>query len=346
MDHLEKELSRKPPTLLYHYTSQRGLLGILKNNEIWATKIQYLNDGSEFVYFIDLLKEWIGVDTGQSRVIEIKRHEEIKDGAVKKIVQLGLSEINSLNLVKYHERLNSLNSKLEDNKRNISEGEFDLFFGNVIAFLTSFKNTTVFVCSFSEKGNLLSQWRAYCPPAGGFSVGFNSEKLKTISDKFSLKPCVYCKNEQFEMIDNLVVSLAKNSCDLGQSLGQRVKNGRLNLYKFMEMASIFKHPSFFEEQEWRLVSVVDPDKINFLCKQVDFREGESMIVPYFKIKLPEETESLIKKVIVGPTPHKDLSIASVKGLLTHKKIKIEAEMDDGNFKNKTVEWCGIPYQTW
>lgn len=32
------------PTVLYHYTSQVGLLGILQKKELWATQIQYLND--------------------------------------------------------------------------------------------------------------------------------------------------------------------------------------------------------------------------------------------------------------------------------------------------------------
>ncbi|MBN2240655.1 MAG: DUF2971 domain-containing protein [Dehalococcoidales bacterium] len=34
--------------LLYHYTNQEGLMGILKSQELWATKIQYMNDSYEF----------------------------------------------------------------------------------------------------------------------------------------------------------------------------------------------------------------------------------------------------------------------------------------------------------
>jgi hypothetical protein len=36
------------PELLYHYTSLDGFLGIIKNKELWATDIRYLNDTSEF----------------------------------------------------------------------------------------------------------------------------------------------------------------------------------------------------------------------------------------------------------------------------------------------------------
>ncbi len=42
--HLEG-VSRK---FLYHYTSQEGLIGIISTSELWATKVQYMNDSSEF----------------------------------------------------------------------------------------------------------------------------------------------------------------------------------------------------------------------------------------------------------------------------------------------------------
>jgi Protein of unknown function (DUF2971) len=36
------------PTVLYHYTTQVGLLGILDSQCMWATKIQFMNDATEF----------------------------------------------------------------------------------------------------------------------------------------------------------------------------------------------------------------------------------------------------------------------------------------------------------
>ncbi len=41
-------------TILYHFTNQQGLLGIVENKEIWATQIQYLNDTSEYRYTLEL----------------------------------------------------------------------------------------------------------------------------------------------------------------------------------------------------------------------------------------------------------------------------------------------------
>jgi hypothetical protein len=44
-------------TPLYHYTTQRGLLGIISSKEIWVTHTQYLNDRRQFVHAIDLARE-------------------------------------------------------------------------------------------------------------------------------------------------------------------------------------------------------------------------------------------------------------------------------------------------
>jgi hypothetical protein len=43
-----QHFQKMPPDVLYHYTGQAGLLGIVNTAELWATKIQYMNDATEF----------------------------------------------------------------------------------------------------------------------------------------------------------------------------------------------------------------------------------------------------------------------------------------------------------
>jgi hypothetical protein len=54
-----EHLAEQPPEIIYHYTTQTGLLGIIKkkNAELWATKIQYLNDSTEFGLALRLAKD-------------------------------------------------------------------------------------------------------------------------------------------------------------------------------------------------------------------------------------------------------------------------------------------------
>jgi len=55
-----------------------------------------------------------------------------------------------------------------------------------------------FICSFSQKGDQLSQWRAYCPSGNGISIGFNSIVLTKLANKheFKLVKCIYGKKSR------------------------------------------------------------------------------------------------------------------------------------------------------
>jgi hypothetical protein len=50
-----EQFERVPPDTLYHYTGQTGLVGIVQKEELWATKIQYMNDATEFGLAIRLI---------------------------------------------------------------------------------------------------------------------------------------------------------------------------------------------------------------------------------------------------------------------------------------------------
>jgi hypothetical protein len=52
-----EQFQRVPPDILYHYTGQAGLLGIVEKTELWATQIQYMNDATEFGLALRLARE-------------------------------------------------------------------------------------------------------------------------------------------------------------------------------------------------------------------------------------------------------------------------------------------------
>src|SRR5438132_12764432 len=54
-------LHRDPPTIIYHYTRQSGLLGIVTKKEIWASHTQYLNDVREFRHAMEIVKEELSI---------------------------------------------------------------------------------------------------------------------------------------------------------------------------------------------------------------------------------------------------------------------------------------------
>jgi hypothetical protein len=53
----EVEAGAEYPRALYHYTTQTGLTGILRDRVAWATNVCYMNDAREFNYARELLHE-------------------------------------------------------------------------------------------------------------------------------------------------------------------------------------------------------------------------------------------------------------------------------------------------
>jgi hypothetical protein len=46
-----------PTVALYHYTTGSGLIEIIKSGELWSTQLSCLNDATELLYPIELLRQ-------------------------------------------------------------------------------------------------------------------------------------------------------------------------------------------------------------------------------------------------------------------------------------------------
>ena len=79
---LQDNLNTTPPDILYHYTTQDGLLGIVKDCEIWATHFKYLNDKSEIYHAVELAKKIISskISKSESGSIESEILTNMKQG--------------------------------------------------------------------------------------------------------------------------------------------------------------------------------------------------------------------------------------------------------------------------
>lgn len=62
------------PELLYHYTNQAGLIGILERQKLWATHIHYLNDTKEFWHTLESTEQYLVARLS----MENDQHEQIK----------------------------------------------------------------------------------------------------------------------------------------------------------------------------------------------------------------------------------------------------------------------------
>ncbi len=70
----------KPPKIIYQYTTQLGMLGIISQREMWATQVQFLNDKNEVLLTFKLLERELkkrirktNNQTNKNILVEIRR---------------------------------------------------------------------------------------------------------------------------------------------------------------------------------------------------------------------------------------------------------------------------------
>jgi hypothetical protein len=77
---------------LYHYTTQSGLLGIIRSRQMWVTHTQYLNDRREFVHAVDLVREEV------SRLLETSPADSSRTESLKWMERALQSAPESINV--------------------------------------------------------------------------------------------------------------------------------------------------------------------------------------------------------------------------------------------------------
>lgn len=184
----------------------------------------------------------------------------------------------------------------------------------------------IFVAAFTEKGDLLSQWRGYCEAGKGVSIGFVPTYLMECGQarSFQLVQCIYDPEKQREIIQIVLNEILEQAKLKGPS---PIKHPTQSYYEVFEtyaepllsIVSVMKTPAFAEEQEWRLLSPVFQ---NYVEPPICYRAGKSWLVPYLEIPLIPESDKRagIDRIFLGPTPHPSLSEASLGRYLSKQGI--------------------------
>jgi hypothetical protein len=291
--------SGKPSGLLYHYTDQKGLLGILESKGIWATHVRHLNDGSEFT---------LGWDKSWETLLHL----------------ISLSEFQ------YKDQLERIYTRFR--KVISSSPEHTNYY---VWCLTEDSRTDSDPRGF--QGDRLSQWRAYSGGGHGFSLGFDSTILEgcfstSMKVVYSLGRCLYDEKMQNSQIKDLAARHLQEFLDKWSVYFHQLRDPKLgsfenfknnldftvapivNMYAdFVQLGAFMKHPGFVEENEWRFVFVSEHGG------DCSFRESRFGLTPYLPIGLDFcRSPSPLKRIIVGPGPHKEEWVETVRLLLAKR----------------------------
>lgn len=198
----------------------------------------------------------------------------------------------------------------------------------------------VCVCSLSEQGDLLSQWRGYSNKMGGYSIGFDFDSIKSIAQKngFELVKCIYDEEQQ----KNIVESVIDEAIGMvGQGVRHGINRKSIDYFEeaLLKLAPVLKDRHFSEEAEWRLVGVVD-------TLSLSFRAGNSMLLPFKEISLGSKTElkSMAQEIIVGHTPHIELAKKATQSFLV-KSLLSKSDFPLRIFPFNVIE-SKVPYRNW
>lgn len=286
---------------LYHYTSQTGLLGILRSGGVWATDARFLNDSTEVVHTLGEAKSLVG---------QIFMDDDYR-GAFGFALRDALEKHN---------------------------------------------DQAVFVTSFSEKPDLLSQWRGYCPGGAGVCVGFAKNEIEEFCDQhgYRFAKCIYEHQTLRDLIGEIVAECeiklppptisrrefdalsSEKAAEFAIESYARLRGGHANVERALleacdaiaALAPLFKNDGFREEAEWRIVAT-EPTETT-----LHFRPGPSYLCPYIEASILEK-KSTLQRVIIGPNPNQYRAHASIQMMLSY-----------AGYDEVIVSRSSIPFNNW
>ncbi len=183
----------------------------------------------------------------------------------------------------------------------------------------------------------MKEWRAYGSGTSGFAIGFPPDFLSEATEKagWYLAPCIYDPSDQRTLIKALVEEILEQNIRMRAAKTEEEEDlpPGGNLYACLNTyAPILKDCSFREEREWRMIS----RPLMYRNKRFDFRQGSSLLIPYYKFPLADKGLTFrLHEVVVGPTPDERRSKMSLRGFLVHCGLK-----------DVPIEVSRVPYRNW
>jgi hypothetical protein len=182
----------------------------------------------------------------------------------------------------------------------------------------------LFVTSFTENGNLLSQWRGYCSYGRGLSLGFVAKHVRAcvLAQGFRFGRCIYDIESQTELAKISIDAVERFALTRGEAPANAAHPSQSYHPAFSELendllciAALMKHPGFKEESEWRAVSPVVTD---YVRTRINYRVGKAMLIPYVLLPLVDSSTGklALEHVFLGPTPQNGLSMNSLTQFLS------------------------------
>lgn len=253
--------SKPQPSIIYHYTNDVGLKGILETGKIWLTDAFSLNDPSEMRHGFSILV----------KILESKAKTK-QEKCFAKLIHNCFNNIQKL-------------------------GNF-------------------FICSFSENGDDLGQWRAYADDGLGYALGFDRPALET---PFASQDCggiPNCSTFPVTYDDDKLGEIQQQIVDrmfglISTPVGMKLPEEILRAYwhklfvllttRAMHASLYFKHCAYRNEQEYRFLQL---HPTGHAPTDMKLRAHSYSLIKYLEFDWKSANLSALKQIIVGPASNR------------------------------------------
>lgn len=304
---------------IYHYTSQKGLEGIINNNSLWFTDMRYLNDKEELIDGIKVAcnlksdKELAGLDKASfsEHMYNIFCKEILKRNFFVCCFSISSDELpmwnyytkdnnnKGYNLVLDYKRL--LASIVYENKDVLNDCK--VTFGKV-EYSDNIKkkfNETLF-------GKFVQEQPQY---------------IKTIFE-ITMKELNFTIKEEY--IDQYMQEITEiystaDKCKLPSILSYDGVKLQFEKNLFSENVVYCKNRKFSFEKEVRIVIEIPEDKISYLKQKGVYKvlNKERLEMPYLDLKFDNHC---IQGITLSPTLDMDIAFSELEQFLSKNKIDI------------------------
>lgn len=185
------------------------------------------------------------------------------------------------------------------------EFEFRVYLNIVVHSVDNYVLPTI--CSFSKNKDLLSQWRAYADDGRGFAIGIDVS-LANRGLGVNVNQVIYDEKVQAEILLNTIRGLHT----IWLSDNRNFDEVDELIMQFSIDLAYLKHPSFFEEQEVRLIKLLVKSKENIIdpggnsdIQKIDKldvlkRERGGKEIHYVSLPITINRMFVVKEIVIGP----------------------------------------------
>ena len=277
-------MDQQRPQVLWHYTSNRGLVGMLVEQQLWFSDVRFLNDSREFKHTCELLKS------------SVHKHGSLNK---QKWLDRGVKQES------YDLMMHNMETRCDSR--------------NLFAEIARFGHPFVF--SLSGEKDILSQWRAY--GGGEYCIGFDAEKLCKFHQCNLIEVTYGTVDDNHPQLSiNLTRFFEFHLQHIrpGGQIDPEVLADGLNDIKPPIPADEFwfglKDNAFSEEKEWRLVMRAKPND-----PKIFFDSSGRQPTPRLRVGSSEEGKGLVDaicEIVCGPGIDLERSSTAIKMMVSRR----------------------------